>query len=652
MRSGKAVSSADYFLGQARNGVNRLLFDQFSQSLKKATFLRTHNKAVDPFLLGKNIDQSSGLGGLAIDLGGIDIASILREDSENGLLRRERSPAPLGPLKDTQRYLMYKAIHRKDPEGVWRGFDGILKNNEWRKVTEYDIIRVIQTLNMQYAFERKPETLRRLRVVRDACKKNKLKFTTIWALNELIRLHVAEGQHEEALSIKNDIDSGTYGPNMAVNVHTYAALFSDPTAESLPDLIKLTDLFDEMLGRNIAPNAEVEKSLIKAAQKVDEFRLLDALLESTKDGNFTDDHGNLFARYTAARGQAYLALHAIRPALAELHKLLSFRIPSDKRQIPHALLANPESTNIAIPLELAGTRDAYFVYLRSLYESIIRICIIRRQIKRASELLDELRKNCYLPPTQTAYRWFVRFHAKRKNIKELVDIQDMMLRDGVPLNEHIYTKFITSCMFTPKTRLLSHIVKSVSSEDPAGGIHKEACAQIGGIRKVNLSAKFDTGVNTHIDSTASEEKSTPRKSGLPVIPKNILLTEKVAEHVYYPSQCIRFFEDMLLEYNAKPSDIRDVNYKPNVSITNAVMRAYLMLESPALALREFHRYCIHQRTQNPSSVTPDVQTHKRTLLKVFGMADEAASILGDRLEQQRIETNMVEWGLQPLSSNH
>ncbi|KAJ2546391.1 hypothetical protein GGH95_006857, partial [Coemansia sp. RSA 1836] len=60
---------------------------------------------------------------------------------------------------------MYKAIHRMDPNGVWLGFNGILKNKEWHKVTEYDIIRVLQTFNKQYAYDPSPEVLNRLKSV-------------------------------------------------------------------------------------------------------------------------------------------------------------------------------------------------------------------------------------------------------------------------------------------------------------------------------------------------------------------------------------------------------------------------------------------------------------------------------------------------------
>ncbi|KAJ2045117.1 hypothetical protein GGI08_006905, partial [Coemansia sp. S2] len=162
---------------------------------------------------------------------------------------------------------MYKAIHRSDPNGVWLGFNGILNNKEWHKVTEYDIIRVLQIFNRQYAYERSPETLNRLKTVVEVTERHGLRLKTIWAYNELIRLHLAEGRRDLAYWIKQNIESNVYGPDVKINVHTYAALFSDPSIDGLPDLIRLTNLYDEMLRRNIAPNTQVQKSLISAARR-------------------------------------------------------------------------------------------------------------------------------------------------------------------------------------------------------------------------------------------------------------------------------------------------------------------------------------------------------------------------------------------------
>ncbi|KAJ2706881.1 peptidyl-tRNA hydrolase domain-containing protein 1 [Coemansia sp. IMI 203386] len=636
MRSGKAAGRPDLLLTRKTNGVTRNLLEQFSDSLQKANILRgkkgtsgasNFSRIAKDFFALENNDEALG------DLSKVEIASLI-----NGGLSGMSGgdlPPPSSP-KNTQRYLMYKAIHRRDPEGVWNGFEGILKNKEWRKVTEYDITRVMQTLNMQYAFERKPEILDRLRLVSDVCKSNGLVMSTIWGLNETIRFYIAEGRRAEAYRIKLDIESGAYGPDVRLNVHTYAALFSNPSASNLSDLIELTGLFDEMISKGISPNIHIEKGLIKAAQKVGEFRLLDEVLKNTeeKDG-LSSTNVNLYARFSASRGQAYLALRSIRPALAELHRLLSMPIPRDKRPIPYALLNNESKVDISIPLKLGQTRDAYFVYLRSLYESIIRITVIRGQIKRARELLDDLRTNCYLPPTQTAYSWFVRYYAKRKHIDKLVEIQHLMLQDGVAISEHIYTKFMTACMFSPKQKLVETLVQ-------------DAKKQLNGT--VDNSKVADTSVKTHVDAMAvPEDKTTPAKSGLPTIPTSARRTKQIIDRIYFPKQCINFFDDMLIDLGVSAEDIDNTGYKPNVSITNAVMRAYLMLEAPENALREYRRLYIHQLVHYPSNATLDTQRHVRTMGMVFKMALEAAVILEDKLEHQRIQNTMIEYGIQPTS---
>ncbi|KAJ2903378.1 hypothetical protein GGI21_004434, partial [Coemansia aciculifera] len=193
--------------------------------------------------------------------------------SIQGLVKHTPSPY------DTQRYLMYKAIRRMDPNGVWRGFNGILNNKEWHKVTEYDIIRVMQVFNKQYAYERSPEVLNRLKTVVEVTERQGLRLKTIWAYNELIRLHIAEGRRDLAYWMKQNIESGTYGSNVKLNVHTYAALFSDPSIDGLSDLVRLTKLYDEMIRREIAPNIQIQKALIAAAQRTGEYHLLAALLK-------------------------------------------------------------------------------------------------------------------------------------------------------------------------------------------------------------------------------------------------------------------------------------------------------------------------------------------------------------------------------------
>ncbi|KAJ1724183.1 hypothetical protein LPJ53_001521 [Coemansia erecta] len=547
---------------------------------------------------------------------------------------------------------MYKAIFGKNPEGVWLGFNNVLKHDEWHLIQEYDIIRVMQSLNFQYSFNRRPQILERLRFVLDTCEERNLKLVTIWGLNETIRFYVACGQRAEGYKIKMDIDSGIYRPEVKANVHTYAALLSSITKHDLSDLGRLTDLYDEMLYRGIPPNMNVEKSLINAALEAGELRLLAALLEKSRNRDLTKEPVTLQARFIAARGQAYIALYSMKHALGELEKLLSLRMPKDSRRIPHKMISSSDSQEIKIPSRLSETRDAYFIYLRSLYESIIRICIIRRQIKLATMHLNDMRANCYLPPSQMAYCWFVRYYSKRKNIDQLLEIRDMMLQDGVPLNEYVYTKLITACMFSPKPRLITQLAERVAAKSASSSTNATAAntksAVSSSSSRINggTSGTPTTDIQTNIDSPTSEDKSTPRKSGLPAISKAVKLTTEVAELVYHPKQCIRFLEDMLLDLNVSKTDIQDERYVPNVSITNAVMHAYKMLEQPELVLREFNRYCYHQRRQHPSEQVPDIKEHKYTVRFVFKMALGAATKLSDRIEKQRIQATMVEWGIQ------
>ncbi|KAJ2061963.1 hypothetical protein GGI17_002731 [Coemansia sp. S146] len=543
--------------------------------------------------------------------------------SVQGLIRHKPS------ANDTQRYLMYKAIHRNDPNSVWLGFNGILNNKEWRKVTEYDIIRVLQILNKQYAYERSPEILNRLKTVVEVTERHGMRLKTIWGFNELIRLHLAEGRRDLAYWIKQNIESNTYGPDVKINVHTYAALFSDPSIDGLPDLIRLTNLYDEMINRNIAPNTQVQKSLIAAAQRTGEFHLLKALLESTSLESVSHSHSTLAARFAGTRGQGYIELRKLNPPLAEIYKLLSYPVIKDNRPIPERRTEDSPQGNIKIPFELSNTRQAFFIYLRSTYESQIRMHIIRREGKFAWKLLDDLRRNCYLPPTLMLYTWFVRYYSKRKDIRRLREIYELMVQDGVSPNEHVYTKLITACMFTPGDRLLSVLAKRVADKH---------ASQLG-----------DSNVDVEVDGPP--DKITRQGSGLPAIPKDVMATEDVNSLAYYPSECVAFFEDMFLDHGVKPSDIRNRKLCPNVQIANAVMRAYMALEKPAMALREFNRYCFNQRYLYPSNNPPDASSQQRhTLSLVFKMALEAAAMLGDRKSSQRIYTDMLEWGLQPPTS--
>ncbi|KAJ2459235.1 hypothetical protein GGF42_001592 [Coemansia sp. RSA 2424] len=523
---------------------------------------------------------------------------------------------------------MYKAIHRMDPNGVWLGFNGILKNKEWYKVTEYDVIRVLQTFNKQYTYDPSPEVLNRLKSVVEVTERQGLRLKTIWSYNELIRLHIAEGRRDLAYWMKQNIESGTYGPDVKLNVHTYAALFSDPSIDGLPDLIRLTNLYDEMLHRDIVPNTQVQKALIAAARKTSEYHLLTALLESTSLKDVAHTHSTLAARFAGTRGQAYIKLRKLSPALAEIHTLLSYQVIKDNRPIPDRQRAEDgPSGNIRIPFELGDTRQAFFTYLRSTYESLIRMHLIRRKGKFAWKLLDDLRRNCYLPPTLMLYTCFVRYYSKRKDIQRLREIYELMLQDGVSPNEHVYTKLITACMFTPGDRLLSVLAKRVADKHAAQLDDRDA------------------------DVDEPRGRAAPGASGLPAIPRDVLATEDVSSLVYYPSECVAFFEDMFLDYGVKLGDIRSRKLCPNVQTTNAVMRAYVALEKPALVLREFNRYCLNQRYLYPSNSPPDASSQQRhTLSLVFKMALEAAAMLGDRKASQRIYTDMLEWGLQHPAS--
>ncbi|KAJ1819337.1 hypothetical protein LPJ60_003827 [Coemansia sp. RSA 2675] len=526
---------------------------------------------------------------------------------------------------NSQRYLMYKAIHRNDPNGAWLGFNGVLNNNEWHKVIEYDIIRMLQILNKQYAYERSPEVLNRLKTVIEVTERHGMRLKSIWAHNELIRLHLAEGRRDLAYWIKQNIESNTYGPQVKINVHTYAALFSDPHVNSLPDLIRLTNLYDEMLKRGITPNTPIQKSLIAAARRIGEYHLLAALLESTSLDSVSHSHSTLAARFAGARGQAYIKLRKLSPALAEIHQLLSYQVIKDNRPIPDRRSEDGPQGEIKIPLELSDTRQAYFTYLRSTYESLIRMHLIRRKGRFAFKLLDDLRRNCYLPPTPMVYTCFVRYYAKRKDIQRLRELYEFMQQDGVTPNEHIYTKLITACMFTPGDRLLSVLAKRVAEKHPS-----------------LLSANE---VDSELDGPP------PKGSGLPAIPRAVMATEDINSLSYHPAECVAFYEDMFLDHGAKLGDTRSRKLNPNVQIINAVMRAYMALEKPSLVLREFNRYCANQRYLYSSTNPPDASSNQRhTLSLVFKMALQAAAMLGDRKSSQRIYNDMLEWGLQPPPS--
>lgn len=529
---------------------------------------------------------------------------------------------------------MYKAIHRSDPNGAWIGFNGVLENGEWHKITEYDVIRLLHLFNKQYYFEPNPEYLSRVQYVINSCEKRNLKFSTIWAFNELIRLHLSGGRRDLAYWIKRNIETRVYGSSVALNVHTYAALFSEPSITTLADLVRLTTLYDEMIHRGIKPSVQIQKTLINAARRVGEYRLLEALLKSTKIEDVPYSDGIKAARFVNARSKGYIALRQLSPALAEAHMLLaSYQIPKGRHSSLHHLWKDPKaagpspssSRSVHVPLESEHTQQSFFFYLRSTYEGLIYMCVRRRKGKKAWDLLEDLRRNCLIPPTLNIYTLLVKYYAKRKDIARLREIHELMRQDGVSINEHIYTKFITSCMFTPKKQLLDVLTKRVAVSTVAENDQQQ----------LSSSTPKEDGEEGKTTADASERAKEEAN---------------VDELVYHPNQCIQFFEDMLDDLNVRPNDIRNQNLHPNVHITNSIMRAYLMLGKPVQAYREFCRYYLHQRMLHSSGSPLDVSKSQRTVMYVFAMAQRATTLLGDKRAGQRIYVNMLEWGLNPSSS--
>ncbi|KAJ2788180.1 hypothetical protein H4R21_007052, partial [Coemansia helicoidea] len=335
--------------------------------------------------------------------------------------------------------------------------------------------------------------------------------------------------------------------------------------------------------------------------------------------------GTTAARLASNRAQSHIAIDSLKPALAQLHRLLMCQIPKDMRPIPgiHGAI----SGEIQIPLEYSRTRQAFFIYLRSLYESIIRVNLRRRDAPHAHEMLEDMRRNCYLPPTKPVYDLFIRYHAKRKNISRLREIHDMMLQDGVPLDEDAYTRLMISCMFTPRWRLLATLTARASRSHAADTPPAAA------------AAAAETEIDTGISDSRREQQPLPQRPDLATTPDTAVSAQCVDDLVYYPRDCIRFFEDMLLDYRVAPNNIRDEGFRPNVHITNAVMRAYLMIEKPVLALREFFRYRYHMNQQYPHRPPPDVISNQKTVAHVFRMALDAAEATGDSRIKDRIYQN-------------
>ncbi|KAJ2795368.1 hypothetical protein H4R20_005907 [Coemansia guatemalensis] len=596
-----------------------------------------HTPAYTQFLLARystTNGQGDPPGGDRSDTFGWSSRSKYVSGSRAGHARVPRILSELSDAPGTPRYALYEAISNLDSDDVWGRFNDMVQGNHWHRVTEYDVCRVLQIFNHQYAYEHNQEALTRGDAVVGICDRHGMIFKTSFAYNECIRLYVYKRRRDLALKIKENMDEGVYGSGARTDIYTYRSLLNDPHASNLEDLTQLIGLYDEMLIRGIESTELVKKPLLKVARKVGELRLVEALLDTP-----LEDRQRYFsttaARLLSNKAQAYIALHKLSPATAQLHKLLLYQIPKDIRPIPSIHLQEEATTSIVVPLEYSRTREAFFIYLRSLYESIIRIRIIRRNPRHAQELLEDMRRNCYLPPTRMAYSWFIRFHSKRKNISKLREIYDMMLQDGVTPDEHAYTKLITACMFSPKRRLLTTLV---TKEGARRGQIK--------LKSSKSSADAEQQVSTNINTDDLGTRPPPRHSGLPEISLDEAMLKGVAKLIFYPRECIRFFEDMFLEHGVAVNNIRETSVVPNIHITNAVMRAYQMLEKPVLVLREYFRYRFHQNRLYPQQQPPEVVCNQSIIAHVFRMALEAAEATRDRKTAARINTHMLNWGVE------
>ncbi|KAJ1904599.1 hypothetical protein LPJ81_002403 [Coemansia sp. IMI 209127] len=536
------------------------------------------------------------------------------------------SPSP-------QRIEMFRGIRAQDPERVWNAFNEVANTSEWDRLTEEEITQVIHVFNNQFSYERSKQALDRVKSIFYICIQRHYVFQKAWGYNEMLRLNISEGRRELAYKLKAGMESGKYGADVTVDVHTYAAFFNDPYISSRKELAQLIDLYDEMNSRNIKPDTRIQKALLLYARQFDEKRLLTTLLDSTSTEDIPYSSSTLAARSISARTKAYAYMHKPKLAQEELNKLLSYQIPKDTRHIPPIHVSGSDLGLVQIPLSHSRTRDAFFVYLRSAYEALIRTHLTRRNPHFARDTMDDMRRTSYLPPTLVIYELFIRFHAKRKDIRQLRELYEMMQQDGLRVSEHFYTKFITACMFTPKERLFEHLKgKAVKISQNAGerkGIDQDpAPANEPGVD----GAEIRTGLDV-------------KKAEVSEIALDKRAEEELDRLIFHPNECIQFFEDMLADYGVSASAIHDKGYIPNINITNSVMRAYLRRERYALALREFIRYCYHQKQLYPMSRPLDVERSPRTISVVFGMALEAARLHKDTKSEQRIYTTIREWGV-------
>ncbi|KAJ1853088.1 hypothetical protein IW147_000929 [Coemansia sp. RSA 720] len=528
------------------------------------------------------------------------------------------------PATPTLRQTLTKALLQNKPQEVWTLFRRITHSLEWHMLTEDEICRTVRVFNNQFIFEHTTDALMRANIIVKLCQEREVKTATTAFYNECIRLNVYMNKRDMACEIKENMDAGVYGVDVKPDIYTYTSIFSDVNATTSEDLAQLVELYDEMLSRGIQPTELVKKPLIKLARQVGEHRLLKALLESPDTEKLTTLHGTTAARMLSNRAQAHIAQYDIDTAKAQLEELLIYHIPKDTRPIPFSPGYASGSSDIKIPLRFTRTREAFFIYTRSLYESIMRIYLIRRRANDARELLDDMRRTIYLPPTRMAYNWFIRFHAKRKNIQKLHEIHDMMLQDGVMPDEYAYTKFITSCMYHPNAQRLQKLVDTAA-------------------RRSILDApeKADSG---HVLSTRLDEPDEGvQRSGLPDVPRHIMELANIHNIVYHPQACTRFYKSMFLEHEADIDDLRSEKCQPNAHIINAVMCAYTMLEKPVLVLREFQRFVRHQHRLSPHQAPSDLMKSIVPVAHIFKMALDAARVINNQWMVRKILAQMDVW---------
>ncbi|KAJ2347043.1 hypothetical protein GGF43_004848, partial [Coemansia sp. RSA 2618] len=495
-------------------------------------------------------------------------------------------------------------------------------------ISELDVSRVLRIFNCQFVFERNAEALARGHRIAELIRERDIKLTSPTVLNECIWLNINSKKHDAAYMMKDEMDAGAFGDGIVPDRHTYMAILNDVHASTLEDLTRLIGFYDEMMSRGIESDELLRKPLIRLARKLGEHRLLGVLLGPSDNENSTEVHDPLVAaRMLCNKGQAYIAQYDIKGAVAQLEKLLQYRLPKDTQRLPETIGHVSGTEDISIPLELTRTRETFFIYIRSLYESIIRIYIIRRRSLRAHELFDEMRRTIYLPPSRMAYNWFIRFHSKRKHIQKLHELHDMMLQDGVTPDEYAYTKFITACMFRPSPQRVETLINKAARQ---------------GKIRVGLDTTKEQPTRKSTVTAGIDEPEEPalQGAGLPNVPRQSAELASIHDMVYHPLACTRFYQSMFLEYDGNINDSRDENCLPNIHITNAIMDAYTMLDKPSLVLREFIRFVYHRCRLYPNQRPPDVINSITSAAHIFRMALNAAEKTKSRTMPQKILAQM------------